>query len=100
MSWFLNHYHCESCNTSWTDEWSCCCNDKCLSCNTEIEPESSDELTVVVEKAPANDPDLRYVVMLSPNWAEHRDEPDYQAIMAYPTLPEAEAFAERLREVL
>lgn len=39
-----NSYHCEACDVSWDDVWSCACNDKCPECNREIEPEESEEL--------------------------------------------------------
>ncbi|HEX3861275.1 MAG TPA: hypothetical protein VHY35_06235 [Stellaceae bacterium] len=41
---FRNHYHCDDCDEEWDDEWSCMCNDKCPSCNKEIEPYKSDDL--------------------------------------------------------
>ena len=43
--WFENSYHCPICNTEWTDEWSCMCNDKCPNCNAEIEPHDSVDLS-------------------------------------------------------
>lgn len=36
-----NHYDCSACLNSWSDTWSCQCNDKCSECGAEIEPESS-----------------------------------------------------------
>ena len=42
--WFLNRYHCEACGESWEDEWDCTCNDRCPICNTETEPEHSEEI--------------------------------------------------------
>ncbi len=41
---FLNHYYCEHCESEWSDTWSCTCNDKCPTCNREIEPFQSDEI--------------------------------------------------------
>ena len=44
---YRNFYHCdaEDCdNPAWEDEWSCMCNDKCPSCNAEIEPYKSKDL--------------------------------------------------------
>lgn len=43
-TWFRNSYHCESCNEDWEDEWDCACNDKCPTCNKEIEPYESEEI--------------------------------------------------------
>ena len=42
---FRNYYNCSSCGEDWTDEWSCRCNDKCPSCNAEIEPYRSEDIT-------------------------------------------------------
>lgn len=51
---YLNHYRCAHEDQSrsgygkpadeWTMVWSCMCNDKCPTCNAEIEPYKSDEL--------------------------------------------------------
>jgi hypothetical protein len=41
---FVNHYHCEECDQTWSDQWSCACNDECPSCGAEIEPTESTEL--------------------------------------------------------
>jgi hypothetical protein len=41
---FLNHYECPFDGTEWSDEWSCACNDKCPTCNKEIEPYESEEI--------------------------------------------------------
>ncbi len=45
-SLFVNHYHCEACDIEWDDEWSCACNDRCPSCNAEIEPYESEDVEV------------------------------------------------------
>ena len=41
---YRNHYRCP-CGTTWQDEWSCQCNDRCPECNKEVEPHESEELT-------------------------------------------------------
>lgn len=41
---FRNFYRCPRDGTDWFDEWSCACNDRCPTCNTEVEPFASDEL--------------------------------------------------------
>jgi hypothetical protein len=28
----INHYRCPECQTEWTDEWDCACDDKCPEC--------------------------------------------------------------------
>lgn len=38
----INYYECNDCNQSWEDTHSCACNDKCPSCNKEIEPFTSE----------------------------------------------------------
>jgi hypothetical protein len=40
---FKNFYECP-CGVSWEDKWSCACNDRCPSCNKEIEPSRSKEV--------------------------------------------------------
>ena len=40
----LNHYHCDDCDVSWTDEWSCACDDACPECGAAITPEESETL--------------------------------------------------------
>ena len=42
MGGYLNHYHCPHCQLEWQDEWDCTCNDKCPTCNKEIEPYASE----------------------------------------------------------
>lgn len=43
--WFVNHYVCPNCDASWSDEWSCACNDECPYCSTsDIEPVESKEI--------------------------------------------------------
>ncbi len=44
MSWFINFYHCDQCDTEWEDQWDCMCNDKCPECNAEIEPTESEQV--------------------------------------------------------
>lgn len=40
--WFLNFYRCP-CGAEWQDEWDCTCNDRCPTCNAEIEPYKSED---------------------------------------------------------
>lgn len=48
MAWFLNHYHCSDCDTSWDDEWSCCCDDECPVCGSgDWTPLDSEDLSVI-----------------------------------------------------
>lgn len=42
--WYLNHYRCSECGTEWDDEWDCTCDDRCPTCNAEIEPYASEEI--------------------------------------------------------
>lgn len=41
----LNHYHCDDCGVSWSDEWSCACDDECPECGKAYTPEESEELS-------------------------------------------------------
>jgi hypothetical protein len=41
---FLNSYHCDDCDVSWTDEWSCGCDDECPECGAAIAPEESEKI--------------------------------------------------------
>lgn len=43
--WFENHYICPLCDTEWYDEWSCTCNDRCPTCDAEIEVTDSVDLS-------------------------------------------------------
>lgn len=45
---FRNHYECPNDGTKWSDEWTCRCNDRCPTCDAEIEPHSSDDLMGLV----------------------------------------------------
>ena len=38
MPWFRKHHTCP-CGTDWWDEWDCLCDDRCPTCNAEIEPD-------------------------------------------------------------
>jgi hypothetical protein len=40
---YVNYYLCH-CGEEWEMEWSCACNDRCPSCDSEIEPYQSDEI--------------------------------------------------------
>lgn len=44
-AWFRNYYYCRDDDTQWDDEWDCMCNDRCPTCNKEIEPYHSEDLT-------------------------------------------------------
>jgi hypothetical protein len=71
MAWFLNNYRHEDCDAEWTDEWSCMCNDRCPTCDHEIEPYDSEDLSIIVEESPTEG----WIVRVSPDEAEH--DPDY-----------------------
>lgn len=38
---WMNTYYCESCELTWSDSWSCQCDDQCPDCGKSITPESS-----------------------------------------------------------
>ena len=86
MAWFRNHYRCDVCNCTWTDEWSSMSDDDCPCCSARsITPYESEDLTEVVEKRGDE-----FIVLRSPETAEHA--PDYKEVASFPTLQEAEAF--------
>lgn len=39
--WFNNQYTCTRCGTSWEDECSCMCDDRCPKCDREMTPYAS-----------------------------------------------------------
>jgi hypothetical protein len=41
---FINYYRCPNDGTEWADVWTCCCNDRCPTCDAEIEPYKSDDV--------------------------------------------------------
>lgn len=45
---YHNFYECP-CGEKWDDYWSCACNDKCSSCNKEIEPYDTEIKPFVIE---------------------------------------------------
>ena len=92
MAWYLNYYRHNSCRASWTDEWSCACNDRCPRCRYEIEPYDSDDLSVLVDKTPDG---RNWIVYVSPDSAEH--DPAYVET-SFTTEKEAREFAEAAKE--
>jgi len=86
MTWFLNYYICERCDSTWTDPWSCMCDDDCPHCGARhMTPYKSDDLTTIIERKRN-----LFVVRWSPETAEH--DPDYRELGSFPTLQQAEAF--------
>lgn len=92
MAWFRKSYTCP-CGEEWSDEWSCLCNDKCPSCNKEIEPDEDEDLTVIVDGEPG-----AFRVLMSPGFAS--DSPCYEVVKTFLTRKEADAFAKELTEVV
>ena len=78
MAWFRNHYSCSQCGKSWTDEWSCQCDDDCPHCGARhMSPSASDDLTEVSAEL---DGDL--VLLRSPESAERH--PDCRITARFP----------------
>ena len=88
MAWFLKRYRCDECGWTWSDEWSCACNDKCPNCNKETMTDDYDDLSVIVRQS---DDLTSWIVMVSPNTAE--DKPRY-AETFFLTREDADDFAE------
>jgi hypothetical protein len=42
---FVNYYKCPEDGTTWAMTWSCMCDDRCPTCNREIVPYKSHDLT-------------------------------------------------------
>jgi len=38
---YENSYHCDHCNQSWTDRWSCAVDDECACCGKDFSPEET-----------------------------------------------------------
>jgi hypothetical protein len=88
VAWYLNHYHCTDCDTSWDDEWSCCCDDECPNCGSRNwSPVSSDDLTEIV--VPMGQ---EFAVMRSPDSAT--DKPRYVPIAQFTSEHFAYRFVE------
>jgi hypothetical protein len=97
--WFRNKYIHEQCGAAWEDEHSCMCNDRCPACNAEIEPEHSDDLTVLVHENNEEDRFYgRWGVLLSPESAEYK--PNYVRVKSFDRRAEADRFSEELRGLL
>ena len=86
MAWLRNRYRCDRCDSVWTDEWSCACDDDCPLCGARhMSPEDSDDLTLAIaERGDA------FLVLRSPPTAEHH--PDYVEVGAFTTRQLAETY--------
>jgi hypothetical protein len=86
MAWFLNHYECARCDGTWTDQWSCMCDDECPHCGArDMTPSESEDFTTVIDERGGE-----FVVLLSPDTAEH--DPDYRELGRFPTRKQAIEF--------
>lgn len=86
MAWFQNFYQCDRCGAEWEGEWSCMVDDECPFCGRhDIAPYDANDLKFSIIKRAHN-----YVVLRSPDTAEHR--PDYVEIAGFPTREFAEAY--------
>lgn len=70
---FTNHYLC-TCGEQWQDTWNSACNDRCPTCNREIEPYASDDGSMTdeeIDTALKRVADMRqYLIAGAPNgWA-------------------------------
>jgi hypothetical protein len=78
MAWYRNQYDCDRCGGSWTDEWSCMCDDDCPHCGARhMSPTESEDLTDIVVCE-----DGMVVFLSSPSTAEHY--PDYRWVTGFP----------------
>ena len=97
--WFRNRYRHDECDTAWEDEHSCMCNDKCPTCDAEIEPAESDDLTLIIVENDGEDRCFgRWGVYLSPEAAEY--DPSYVRMKSFFRKADAAAFVEEMRKLL
>lgn len=90
MAWFRNYYLCESCDSPWSSDWSCMCDDDCPRCGARhMSPFDSDDLTNVIKQR-----DETFLVLRSPDTAE--DAPVYKEIASFWFREHAAAFIERV----
>jgi DNA-directed RNA polymerase subunit RPC12/RpoP len=90
MAWFLNRYKCARCKKTWTDEWSCMCDDDCPHCGARhMSPRNSDDLTLIIDRRGKN-----FVVLRSPSSAEY--DPDYFAEAVFSVRKNAESYLYRI----
>ncbi len=92
MAWFRKFYECSECGATWTDEWSCACNDRCPSCDTETEPADDEDLTYIVQP----DATDRFAVMFSPETAE--SSADYEVVGTFDNESDALALMQARQE--
>jgi len=86
MAWFVNVYRCVRCKRTWTDEWSCTCDDDCPHCGARhMSPMTSEDLTDLIGQE-----GTEFVVLRSPDTAEH--DPDYEELGRFPSRETAEEF--------
>lgn len=45
VEWFRKSYKCSACGETWSEKWSCMCNDHCPGCDAETEPTSCIDLS-------------------------------------------------------
>jgi predicted nucleic acid-binding Zn-ribbon protein len=92
MAWYLNHYHCTDCGTSWTDEWSATCDDECPNCGSRNwSPYESEDLSTVVQRE-----GNQFVVLHSPRDVEE-DRPRYEVVARLSSTILADVVAEAMR---
>jgi hypothetical protein len=86
MAWFANYYTCGRCKKSWTDEWSCTCDDDCPHCGARhMSPSKSDDLTEIISQEHGS-----FVAYRSPDSAEHC--PDYRELGRFKSRAAAQNF--------
>ena len=94
MAWFRNYYKCAQCSSTWTDEWSCMCDDDCPHCGARhMSPFKSDDLTTIIELSNKD-----YIVLRSPESAEH--DPDYHKLERFRTRRQAETYLAHVQRLM
>lgn len=41
---YLSTFRCDDCGETWTDQWSCACDDECPSCGKDFSPDETEDL--------------------------------------------------------
>ena len=61
MPWFRKHHACP-CGTDWRDERDCLCNNRCPTCDAEIEPDGHEAIQGAKSANPYSQRSLSQIV--------------------------------------
>ena len=73
MAWFVNHYRCSRCDSTWEDECSSCPEDECGECGSRhMDPFESEDVTIQIRDLDGG----LCSILVSPATAE--EDPEYE----------------------